>query len=157
MQCAYTWPIVYHWDYNTATATPACNNFVELLSSHSTLTARQNSYIFHIFCRAIHGLSVHISPESRWAKKNVLKYAAPYHPPGFTTRSQKTAAPLEGFLVPGFKVDLWTAERCLYTNERKSGSFLLLLAGASLWKSQEILSALIMHWNVALRELPVSE
>jgi len=33
----------------------------------------------------------------------------------------------------------------------------LLLAGASLWKSQEILSALIMHWNVALRELPVSE
>ena len=31
-----------------------------------------------------------------------------------------------------------------------TGSFLLLLAGASLWKSQEILSALIMHWNVAL-------
>ena len=100
---------------------------------------------------------IYIWPGSGWAQKNVLKYAAPYRSPGFATRSQKTAAPLEGFLGPGSKVDFWTAERCLYTNERKSGSFLLLLAGASLWKSQEILSALIMHWNVVLRELPVSE
>ena len=27
-------------------------------------------------------------------------------------------------LKPGLKVDLWTAERCLYANKRKSGSFL---------------------------------
>ena len=87
----------------------------------------------------------------------MLKYAAPYRPPRFVTRSQKTAATLEGFLGPGSKVDLRTAERCLYTDEQKSGSFLLLLAGASLWKSQEMLSTLIMHWNVVLRELPVSE
>ena len=87
----------------------------------------------------------------------MLKYAVPYRLPRFATRSQKTAALLAGFLGPGSKVDLWTAERCLYTNERKSGLFLLLLAGASLWKSQEILSSLIMHWNVDLRELPVSE
>ena len=38
-----------------------------------------------------------------------------------------------------------------------AGSFLLFLAGARLWKSQETFSALIMHWNVAQRELPVSE
>ena len=156
MLCAYTWPIVYNWNYNTAT--PACNNFVELLSSRLTLTARRNSSIFTYFVEPSMGYPyIYISPGSGWAKKNVLKYAAPYRPPGFATRSQKTAAPLEGFLGPGSKVDLWTAERCLYTNERKSGSFLLLLAGASLWKSQEIISALIMHWNVALRELPVSE
>ena len=54
-------------------------------------------------------------------------------------------------------VDMWTAEGCLYTNECKPGSFLLFLAAASLWKSQETFSALIMHWNVAQRELPVSE
>ena len=40
------------------------------------------------------------------------------------------------FLSPGSEVGTWTAEWCLYTKERKqSGSFLLLLAGASLWKS----------------------
>ena len=80
--------------------------------------------------------------------------AAPYRRPRLAMRSRKTAAQLEGFLSPGSKVDMWTAERSLYTNERKSGSF---LAGASLWKSQETFSALIMRWNVAQRELPVSE
>ena len=89
-------------------------------------------------------------PGSSLAKKKVLKYAAPYRPPRFAMRSRKTAAQLEGFLSPGSKVDMWTAERCLYTNERKPGSF---LAAASLWKSQETFSALIMHWNVAQREL----
>jgi len=49
---------------------------------------------------------IYTSPGSEWAKKNVLKYAAPYCPPGFATRSQKMAASLEGFLVPGSKVDL---------------------------------------------------
>ena len=96
-------------------------------------------------------------PGSSPAKKNVPKYAAPYRPQRFAMRSQKTAAQLEGFLSPGSKVDIWTAEGCLYTNERKPGSFLLFLAAASLWKSQETFSALIMHWNVAQRELPVSE
>ena len=96
-------------------------------------------------------------PGSSLAKKKVLKYAAPYRPQRFAMRSRKTAAQLEGFLSPGSKVDMWTAEGCLYTNERKPGSFLLFLAAASLWKSQETFSALIMHWNVAQRELPVSE
>ena len=83
--------------------------------------------------------------------KKVLKYAAPYRLPRFAMRSQKTAAQLESFLSLGSKVDMWTAERCLYT-ERKPSLFLLLLAGASLWKSQETFSVLIMHWNVALSE-----
>ena len=61
----------------------------------------------------------------------------------------ENGCPAGRFSQPGiYKVDMWTAERCLYTNERKPGSFLLLLAGASLWKSQETFSALIMHWNV---------
>ena len=119
----------------------------------------------------MHGLSVHIQIAGNYESrngmergtergtevKNVLKYAAPYRPPRFAMRSWKTAAQLEGFLSPGSKVDMWTAERCLYTNECKPGSFLLLLAGASLWKSLESFSVLIMHWNVAQRELPVSE
>ena len=96
-------------------------------------------------------------PGSSPAKKNVPKCAAPYRSQRFARRSRKTAAQLEGFLSPGSKVDMWTAEGCLYTNERKPGSFLLFLAAASLWKSQETFSGLIMHWNVAQRELPVSE
>ena len=77
MLCVYTWPIVYNWNYNTAT--PACNNFAELLSSHSTLTARRNSSIFTYFVEPCMGYPyMYTSPGSGWAKKNVLKYAAPY-------------------------------------------------------------------------------
>ena len=109
--------------------TSACSNFAELLSSHSTLTARRNNFIFTYFVQQCMGYwYIYRLPGSSQAKKNVLKYAAPYRPPRFAMRSRKTAAQLEGFLSPGSKVDMWTAEGCLYTNECKPGSFLLFLA-----------------------------
>jgi len=53
---------------------------------HINHPAKQFS--FHIFCRAIRGLSVHIY--ITWVgvgKKNALKYAAPYRLPRFAMRS----------------------------------------------------------------------
>ena len=71
------------------------------------LTARAEPFDFYIFCRAIHGLSVHIHiARVRVVKKNVLKYAATYRESRSATRSRKTATKLEGILKPGYKVDL---------------------------------------------------
>ena len=71
------------------------------------LNARAEPFDFYIFCRAIHGLPVHIYiARVRLVKKNVLKCAATYRESRPATRSRKTVTTVEGILQPGYKVDL---------------------------------------------------
>ena len=71
------------------------------------LNARAEPFDFYIFCRAIHGLPVHIYiARVRLVQKKCTKICGNISRVSPATRSRKTATTVESILQPGYKVDL---------------------------------------------------